>query len=165
MASGSGSQGRRLISLPPIDGDFEVGIAAGVDPTLVEADKLPVHGTTAEELYSSSVAWALGREFEDERVNSLFVAGVAAIVGCGLIRKRNNIADGDWYEADSATPLSEPQILKLGSLINKETLGSALTIVCATKVNYWLMNHHVGQTTERNTALGYVNKVLQLKYP
>lgn len=26
------------------------------------------------------------------------------------------------------------------------------------------MNHHVGQTTERNTALGYVNKVLQLKY-
>jgi hypothetical protein len=109
-----------LVSLQPIDGDFEIGIAAGVDPTLVEADKLPVHGNTAEELYSSSVAWAMGREFEDDRVNALFITGVAAIVGCGLICRRNNIPYGDWYEAESATPLSEAQAVQLTTLINKD---------------------------------------------
>jgi hypothetical protein len=77
-------------------------LAADVDPTLPETNKLPVHGRSTREIYNSAVAWALFRNFNDERTNFLFVAGVAAIVGCGMLRTRNGVPDGDWIESNSA---------------------------------------------------------------
>jgi hypothetical protein len=48
--------------------------------------------------------------------------------------------------------------------INRDSLTTANTVICATKVNFLLMNHHVGQTGDRNTAAGYVQEVLLSKF-
>jgi hypothetical protein len=161
--STSSQQSGTLIELPKLDGYLEAGIAAGVDPTLPESDKLPVNGKSAREVYNSAVAWALTRNFNDDRTNFLFISGVAAIVGCGMLRTRGGIPDGDWYEANEAMELSEEGRRSLIDRINRDSLTTANTI-CASKVNFWLMNHHVGQTGDRNTAAGYVQKVLLLKF-
>lgn len=42
-----------------------------------------------------------------------------------------------------------------------ESLRNALTVIIATKANYWLTNHHTGQ----GSPSGYVLKVLTLKFP
>jgi hypothetical protein len=44
----------RVIELPKLDGYLEAGIAAGVDPTLPEGEKLPVHGGTTRGLQQCS---------------------------------------------------------------------------------------------------------------
>jgi hypothetical protein len=62
--STSSQQSGTLIELPKLDGYLEAGIAAGVDPTLPESDKLPVNGKSAREVYNSAVAWALTRNFK-----------------------------------------------------------------------------------------------------
>jgi hypothetical protein len=100
--STSGIMSGAMIELPKLDGYLEAGIAAVVHPTLAETDKLPVHGTTTREVYNSAVAWASSRNFNDDRTNFLFVSGVAAIVGCGMLRTRNGVPDGDWYESNNA---------------------------------------------------------------
>jgi hypothetical protein len=146
------------IELPKLDGYLEAGIAAGIDPTLPDEDKLPIFGKTTREIYNSAVAWAANRNFQDDRTNTLFVTGVAAIVGCGLLRTRGGVPDGDWYEANTANHMT-PELAQLTtSRITKDSLTHATTVVFATKVNYWLMNHHVGQTGDRNVASGYVQK-------
>jgi hypothetical protein len=43
--------------------------------------------------------------------------------------------------------------------INRDSLTTATTVICATKVNYWLMNHHVGQSPDRNMAVGHVHRL------
>lgn len=152
------------MELPKVDGYLEAGIAAGVDPMLPDADKLPVHGNSTREVYNSAICWAANRNFHDDRTNTMFVSGVAAIVGCSMLRTRNGVPDGDWYESSTAITLADESKVSLLERINRDTMTSANTVVCATKVNYWLMNHHVGQTGDRNTAAGYVQKVLTLKY-
>jgi hypothetical protein len=153
-----------LIELPDLNGYLEAGIAAGVDPTLPEDDKLPIYGETTREVYNSAVAWASTRNFNDDRTNTLFVSGVVVIVGCGMLRTRNGVPDGDWFESNSAYQLSEESIKGLLERINRDTVTTANTIICATKLNVWLMNDHVGQTSDRNTAAGYLQKVLVLKF-
>jgi hypothetical protein len=81
-----------------------------------------------------------------------------------MLRTRNGVPDGDWVEVNQAYEVPEESVAKVTSLINKDNLTTANTIICATKVNFWLMNHHVGQTGDRNIAAGYVQKVLLLKY-
>jgi hypothetical protein len=51
----------KLVILPHgffsrLDGYLESGIAAGVDPTLSEEDKLPIHGRSTQDVYNSAVA-------------------------------------------------------------------------------------------------------------
>jgi hypothetical protein len=106
----------------------------------------------------------MSRNFNDERTNMLFVNGVTAIIGCGMLRTRNGNPDGDWVGYNHSYQMTEEQRRIALDRVNRDTLTSANTIVCATKVNYWLMNHHVGQTADRNTAAGYVQKVLLLNY-
>jgi hypothetical protein len=81
-----------------------------------------------------------------------------------MLRTRNGNPDGEWYESNQAYHLSEDQAKTVMERVTKDTLTAANTIVCATKVNFWLMNHHVGQTGDRNVAAGYVQKVLVLQY-
>jgi hypothetical protein len=98
------------------------------------------------------------------REQTSFMTGVAAIVGCGMLRTRNGVPDGDWYEANQACIIPDEVLITISDKITRDTLTHANTIICATKVNFWLMNHHVGQTADRNTASGYVQKVLTMKY-
>jgi hypothetical protein len=76
----------------------------------------------------------------------------------------NGVPDGDWYEASQANLITPENKTLFTESINRHILTTAATVICAPKVNYLLMNHHVGQSPERNTAVGYVQKVLSLKY-
>jgi hypothetical protein len=105
----STSEVSALIELPRPDGYLEVGIAAGIDPALTEEDNIPIHGTSTRDVYNSAVAWAMTKTFRDDGSNLLFTSGVATIVGCGMLRSRNNVPDGDWYEAAQANLLTSEQ--------------------------------------------------------
>jgi hypothetical protein len=168
MASTSSTSATRSrhIHLPKFDGYLEAGIAAEVDSTLPDADKLPVYGKTAEDIYNNALAWAWGKDFRNDVTNTLFLSGIAVITGCGLLRSKHEdgTPDGDWYEANNALEISDDAVSRIEDLLTKENVSTAITVICATKVNYWLMNHHVGQTGERNVAAGYVQKVLTLKF-
>jgi hypothetical protein len=104
------------------------------------------------------------RTFGDDRTNFLFVSGVASVVGCGMLRTRSGVPDGDWYEANQPHLITSENKKVFMESINRDSLMTATTVICATKVNYWLMNHHVGQSLDRNTAVRYVQKVLTLKF-
>jgi hypothetical protein len=131
-----------------------------------DADKLPIFGRTAEEIYNNAIAWAWTKDFRNEVTNTLFLNGIAVVTGSGLIQVKegDGTPDGDWYEVNSGLELPDEAVPKVEELLTKDNLSTAVTIICATKVNYWLMNHHVGQTGERNVAAGYVQKVLTLKF-
>jgi hypothetical protein len=72
--------------------------------------------------------------------------------------------DGDWYESNHAFTLTDEQITSILPKTTRESLTAAITIITATKVNFWLMNHHVGQTGDRNVAAGYVQKALTTRF-
>jgi len=92
------------------------------------------------------------------------LSGIAAIIGCGMLRTRNGVPDGDWYESANTYPLSEATYEILQARLDTEAVTTANTVICATKVNCWLMNHHGGQTNEPNVAQGYIQKVLVNKF-
>jgi hypothetical protein len=162
--STSGSSPSFFLELPKFDGPLVAGIAAGGDPALPDSDKLPVHGETTKEVYNNAIAWALTKSFDDDRTKLLFVSGVAVIVGCGMLRTRNGIPDGDWYESNSSYEISEQSAKEFCKEINNETMTTVNKIICATKLNFWTMNSHVGQRASRNTAAGYVQEVLLSKF-
>jgi hypothetical protein len=164
MATTSAGNVRGLIDLPPVDGFVEAGIAAGVDPTLPQGDKLPINGDSLQRILHNALGWAEGKNIPNAENKFLFYTGIAAIIGCGMLRKRNGIPDGDWYETSTNYIISDSTFDMLQLTMDKDAISRAATIVCATKVNYWLMNHHVGQTGEPNTAQGYIQKVLINKF-
>jgi hypothetical protein len=99
------------------------------DPALTIEDKLPIHGSTTKDVYNSTVAWAMTRTFGDDRTNLLYISGVATIIRCGMLHSRNNIPDGDWYEAPQAHLLTPEQTKLFTESINRETLTTG--IVCS----------------------------------
>jgi hypothetical protein len=166
LPSTSGSS--NFIVLPELDGYLEAGIAAGVDGALPDADKFPVFGSSSDEVFNNALPWALAKDFKSSAANDLFISGMAVVSGGGFLRTKTSdgIPDGDWYEASSGSSgdIPDSEIPRIKALVIGEPLRTAVTVICATKVNFWLMNHHVGQTGERNVAAGYVQKVLTLKF-
>jgi hypothetical protein len=125
-----------------------------------------VYGNTADEVLNSALAWALTKDFKNETTNDFFLTGIAVVAGSGFIRSKtfDGTPDGDWYQASSGLEVPDDQVERISKLLTPMNLGTAVTVICATKINFWLMNHHVGQTGERNVAAGYVQKVLTLKF-
>jgi hypothetical protein len=144
-----------------LDGYLEAGIAAGVDGTLPDADKLPVFGSSADEIYNNALAWALTKDFRNEVTNNFFLCGIAVVTGSGFLRTKagDGTPDGDWYEASSGMDLPDEAVPTIGEILTKDNLSTAVTVICATKVNYWLMNHHVGQPGK-----GMLQQVMCRKY-
>lgn len=164
-----------VVQLPPINGRFEAGLAVGIDPTLPNEDKLPIlwpqdiTGNRTVESFDlrRAVGYAMGWVF-NRHGNSQYAATYAAaaqiIIRANITRifesGELNIYDGDWtllLEADRAIVPCTAAFL---NLVTPAELSRALTIIVATKINLWTMNHHTGQ----GQMAGYAAKVCRAKF-
>lgn len=152
-----------LIALPPINGSLEAGIAVGVDPNLPDDIKLPLLvGSNLQRAVSLAGAWARSK-FSNmpPAALDLMTSGAMTCVMFGLLRKINGQSDGDWMPIQVPPAEAEGWDPVPASTYTVESLRNALTVIIATKANYWLTNHHTGQ----GSPSGYVLKVLTLKFP
>ncbi|XP_011701116.1 PREDICTED: uncharacterized protein LOC105457888 isoform X1 [Wasmannia auropunctata] len=150
------------IILPSINSKIEAEIILQIDASLPDDQKLPIlyqAGAAAQHklIKQNALVWAYNR-FADENARKLFVNGVAGILDLGLVRKAGDVSDGDWRATNVTESFTADIIKNIASLVTVNEMKKGLTIAVATKVNYWLINHHIGQ----GTVAGYVKKVMDI---
>lgn len=153
-----------LINLPTINGEIEVGITIGVDAALPDEQKLPI-------VYQRNIPAPMDMikavcldfaytQAQTDQARRLLLNGVCACLDVGLICTAQALAVGDWKQTVQVPEISAERGLLLRSFLNLEDMKRAITIILATKANWWLMNHHVGQ----GTVQGYIKKALEVFY-
>lgn len=168
MATGTARAGgfdfsKILITIPGIDGVFEAGIAIGIDNKLPDSKRLRVPRDRSPENASCYAAtWAKkychDNNIIENDIRKVVIAGAYIAVRIGAIRSSADThdADGDWL-------IDDPAIEYMAVDPDEVTYidaQRALTIMIATKVNWWLTNHHTGQ----QTMSGFVRKVIKTHY-
>lgn len=165
-------------NLPEINGVFEAGISLGSDVQLADSKKLRLfpleeiqQGDGAHErnlrlrAYKSAL-WAYrNEELGQGATKQFYVCGAFAVVYFGLMSRymsppRN---DGDWVEVSSPGSFAEPNVGEQQALLaflTHANVTRALTLIIATKANWYIMNHHTGQSLTQ--ASGYTYKVLNV---
>jgi len=135
------------------NGTFEVGISAGADPALPEADRLAYFttGNSGERATTAAAKFLLGKNIAEPLV--IFeAAGAFYTAALGWVGVRESkVVDGDAYGVDKAIPLANEAL----EAIKKLDANQVITTIIATKANWYAMNHHVGQ----GALSGYVRKV------
>lgn len=164
-----------MASLPPVNGTYEAGVTVGSDAALADGDKLAVYdrltgGTfTANQRHQyraySSALWAYRKQ--DYAVigsREFYVAGAFSAVFFGLLGVTGNTPDGDWtgVTVDCEPPTDEEKGA-LATILTVATVRSALTIQIAGKANWYMTNHHTGESM--NQASGYMRKALHVIIP
>lgn len=154
------------ITLPSINGTIEAGLAVGTDPSLAENLKLPILTNGTAESASKEVAHWAYEKFKNlpEHVLRTYINAAVICVQGGLCRKVGTTPDGDWVSitatvCGSYTTTAE-EGLRISQMITNENVQKALTIIVATKANWWLTNHHTGQ----GDVVGYTKKVLNAQF-
>jgi len=140
-----------LKDLPSINGAFEIGIAAGADPSIADnhklvfqADDVSLHSTAV-----NSAVWAL-KTFTGPR-QGMYVTCAYCAVYFGLLAR----GDGDWLNSASPITIDPADIAAIKPHINQDRARVALSVMIATKINWWVMNHHTGT----GSLQGYSRKV------
>jgi len=155
MSDGSASTSKGaedlLEGLPAINGAFEIGIAAGADPSIADNHKLvfqhseiSMHATAV-----NSAVWAL-RTFPGSR-QGMYVTCAYCAVYFGLLAR----GDGDWLRSADTIEVKAADIEAIKPHINQDKARIALSVMIATKINWWVMNHHTGT----GSLQGYSRKV------
>lgn len=87
----------------------------------------------------------------------LFINGILGIIDTGLICTigANETPDGGWYKSTTVNRLSVKEQRNLEDVASLEEMSKTVTIAIVTKANYWMMNHHTGQSQ----VARYVKKV------
>lgn len=150
-------------SLADVDGPTEVGISAGALKTPDDAYRLQVYDEPTQ-----SAAWAYdaAQTSWTENAKRLFACAAFLCVkgnwmGSYMVG-RTTMYEGHAVKGTGLGPLRAPDDVtsfenKISSTLrNLKTQIS--TIVLATKVNYWQMNHHIGQPE----VTGYVKKAIRI---
>lgn len=164
-----------VLNLPPMNGAYEAGIAAGGDLSVAEGEKLsvfPLPQGTPETLnqrvnyqaYSSAI-WAIRKpEFQslaDWYAKGAYTAVLFGMVGTVLRGDTGNrIPDGDYVmQADTLNPPpTKAEIDRVNLLVRDIGFVSTLTLQIAGKANYYQTNHHTGESMTR--ASGYTRKCM-----
>lgn len=152
------------INIPRVNGKWEAGIAVGVDPKLLQEWKLPilkkVDAPTAAG-YAAAWAWRMGERFAPECRN-LLTQMAAAVIMTGMCRAfhigNRTVIDGDFIQVEAM----DPQVVEAvpAGILTRDTLVAALSMIIATKANWFQTNHHTGGTI----ATGYTAKVMKVVY-
>jgi len=140
-----------LEGLPSINGAFEIGIAAGADPSIADNHKLvfqhsdiSMHATAV-----NSAVWAL-KAFHGSR-QGMYVTCAYCAVYFGLLAR----GDGDWLRSAEPIEVKATDIEAIRPHITQDKARIALSVMIATKINWWVMNHHTGT----GSLQGYSRKV------
>lgn len=151
-------------NIPVVNGAVECGIAAGIDPSLADSRKLVVfvlkdQGVAICKAATLRQAWASHCLGADEVKKTLIVNAIAVGIDTGIFSG----ADGDVILMLATNDLTEVAQYddEIAKRITVENMRTALTVVSSTKINWWMMNHHVGQ----EDFSGYAHKVCKMYYP
>lgn len=91
----------------------------------------------------------------------MYVCAAYIAIRGRLCQKVGTSNDGDWDTTARDVELSDDDVKRVNGYLNDVNIRKALTIIVATKANWWQMNHHVGQ----GEVAGYVKKVLGIYFP
>jgi len=142
------------LNLPPINGNYTVGIAAGIDEALPESQRLEVPtlgtGPDATTIARAQMVLLLIRKHSGtahESALPLYTGAALGLFDCGYIREHRGKAASDWLYVDTSTmaPATDPEKAQILKYVSAENAKIAMHLVAATKVNWWKENHHVGQ--------------------
>ena len=168
-------------NLPRANGNFEVGIAVGQDPSLPDNQKLTLLSSNAQHELQRVVAINCAVNIFRERapwVKDVTASAALAIVDCGLVGYRsdtditlrvleypefvipvaNRVADGDWSVIQTAPQRLEGEYVPN---ITEASMRNALSVVMVTKIMWYLNNHHL----RGHVITGYLAKLIRAKYP
>lgn len=95
-----------------------------------------------------------------DQAKRLLLNGVCAALDLGLICMYHENPDGDWRWQQDFPKITDERVNLFKELLTVEDMKKAVTIILATKSNWWLMNHYIGQ----GGVQGYVKKVLEIFY-
>lgn len=161
-----------VLTLPDVDGGFEVGLSAGTDVSLAESAKLPIMVDAEFGIALSEAAcWGLhhlGDRTETEE-NKLFINGIIFLMTRGLIRLKSEVGanetvfDGDCKVHTGASHYSADRKAMVQGVYDKGRMQNAGIFIIASKVSWWLMNHHTGTGGPGSPVQGYLGKVLAAK--
>lgn len=159
-----------LARLPAINGHFEAGIAIGSDQSLADSDRLVVYPEIKIEGKSDlechhvrAVASALWALRQNQGLNSeIAIVGAYCAVYFGLIGTLTSGApEGEYVMAENLlAPPSDDETVKLKELLIEKRINQTLTMMIATKANYYMTNHHTGESMV--SASGYTKKVINM---
>lgn len=153
-----------VVNIPPLNGEVEAGIAAGIDPSLLAEHFLPIiKDTTEEKIRQYAAIWAYTQIGKTVGQRRFAAVAAATAVDAGLIctLTTSSIPDGDWkyvttfeeIEENKYTDLKE----KVADIFSPSSQQAAITMMVAMKANYWQTNHNTGQ----GALSGYVLKVFK----
>lgn len=157
--------GDMTITVAMFNGTQEVGIAVGIDPALDPTLKLPFNGVRHLNMLASlKLVSEMPLSKKNDRMKEVMYCCAWACYNYRLIAKRivdgADIWDGDVYDIRDEIAITQPDVDYYKSKAAEFTKGKYLTLVLATKANWWMMNHHTGQ----NIATGYVRKIIDSNF-
>lgn len=139
------------------NGAANVGLAAGTDTILAIDKKLPVLRRsgiiTVSEYIKAALTNMTAYQVNNPVIKKLTVASVYAVFSYDLVRL--DILDMDCKSVTSFGSAS------CDVDINGSDIKDALNLIVATKVHFYLTNHHTGQ----GSLTGYPAKLVKAKYP
>jgi hypothetical protein len=134
------------------NGILEVGIAAGVDPSIADESKVPVIAGRTGARATYAAIWA-HQKFSNNRVLApYYTAAAYMVVRAGFVSRN----DGDSRYVPTP-PIVDPTPEIKASLNSSCSMANCKAVtgaIIATKVNWWLQNHHTGQ----GKMVGYAAK-------
>jgi hypothetical protein len=140
--------------LPDINGEIEAGIAAGVDASVADQRKLSVwseqDGADLRHYALASACWAYtNADFATEDVKGHYAVCAFAAIAYELIGD----GDGDVKPATTEANYDKATVDAVLALLTEENIRIAVTIMLASKVSWWITNHHTGGTPMSGYAL------------
>jgi len=152
-----------------MNGQYEVGIAAGADASIPAEDRLKIRvaaGRKGAAMIAACHAYRRWNAGADATMIGLLVNAAAVIVEANILAVRTDagvaINDGDWdaiTDADLAL-ITQADANATGALLSVQGMSNALSLIMATKINFWQTNHHTGQ----GAMSGYALKVFRHLY-
>lgn len=141
-----------LLNINVENGELIVGISTGIDAALKESEKLRVKANCGN--WRELIEFALSHipVNENELIETLICSGVCAIFLYGAV----NVKSIDVRVINNMTPGTHKHVIDLDVI----RVRNAMSVICATKINFFTTNHHTGQ----GKMTGYPLKVFNSLY-
>jgi hypothetical protein len=147
--------GNLKIDLPPMNGEFFAGVAQLSDQGLPIDKKLQLH--PGEDIHTVGVLSAAatikhmtwngveaGLRILATAVFALIQAGYIGFIGARDSKDSGRTRGSDFVDY-GGPEIKQGDVDHVLNLIDKDLAGTVYTVFLATKYNWWVTNHHVGQ--------------------
>lgn len=136
------------------NGDLIIGIGAGIDAALADVDKLRVPSGSI--VVNSAVDFSVSF-FEknlEPVIEEIVTSSIAAIYAYGVLE----LTGSDITVVNA----NEPGLHMREITIDKVRIQKAMTLICATKLNFFCQNHHTGQGALTGLPLKVFNSLYNI---